>query len=121
MELRGKKVTVVGLGIEGRALVRYLVGLGAQVTVSDARTPEALSESLRQVHDLPIKLSLGSNRAEDTVNADAIFISQGIPLDIPALVAAREKLQGAPGKPPLPLSRARSCGRQGYPFTWGGI
>ena len=90
MKLQGKRVTVVGLGIEGTALVPYLVSQGAQVTVSDAKPAEALAENLARIVGLPVRLSLGENRPEDCVGAEVVFVSQGVPLDIPALAAARE-------------------------------
>ena len=34
---KGMHVVVLGLGISGRAAVRYLLGCGARVSVSDAR------------------------------------------------------------------------------------
>src|SRR5687767_5482908 len=91
MDLRGKRVTVVGLGIEGTSLVPFLVQAGAQVTVSDNKPAEALAANLASIEGLPVRLSLGSNRLEDCEGADIIFVSQGVPLDIPALVAARER------------------------------
>ena len=89
MDLRGKRTTVVGLGIEGTALVRYLVAQEASVTVSDAKLSEALSDALTRIHGLPVRLSLGENRVEDCLEADVVFVSQGVPLDLPALLAAR--------------------------------
>ncbi|MDI6857599.1 MAG: UDP-N-acetylmuramoyl-L-alanine--D-glutamate ligase [Dehalococcoidia bacterium] len=90
-ELRGKKVTVVGLGIEGVDLARYLVFQGADVTVSDVRTADRLAPRLRELDGLPVRLALGANDPADTVAADIVFVSQGVPLRIPALAAAREK------------------------------
>lgn len=89
MDLRGKRVTVVGLGIEGAALVPYLVQAGAHVTVSDSKPAEALTANLSLIQRMPVRLSLGANRPEDCVDADIIFVSQGVPLDIPALTSAR--------------------------------
>lgn len=89
-DFRGKKVTVVGLGIEGVDLVRYLAAQGAQVTGSDARTAEQLAHRLQELDGVPVRLSLGQNAIADTESADAVFVSQGVPLDIPALRAARE-------------------------------
>jgi UDP-N-acetylmuramoylalanine--D-glutamate ligase len=90
-DFRGKKVTVVGLGIEGVDLVRYLVGQGAQVTASDIRTADRLAPRLRELDGLPVRLSLGANDPADTVGADMVFVSQSVPLEIPALTAARER------------------------------
>lgn len=41
-QLRGRRVLVYSLGIEGRDLAHWLVARGARVTVSDTRTPEQL-------------------------------------------------------------------------------
>jgi UDP-N-acetylmuramoylalanine--D-glutamate ligase len=85
----GARVTVVGLGIEGVDLVRFLAARGARVTVSDARPAEALSANLAAIADTGAALSLGGNRPEDTTTADFVFASQGVPQSLPALVAAR--------------------------------
>ncbi len=90
-DFQGKRVTVVGLGIEGVDLARYLVGKGATVTISDARPAERLSQHLRELDGLPVRLSLGKNDPADTIAADHVFVSQGVPMDIPALSAARER------------------------------
>ncbi len=82
-------MTVVGLGIEGIDLVRYLTTEGADVTVSDARVANQLEEQLAAVEDCEPTLSLGENRIEDTTNAEVVFVSQGVPADLPALRAAR--------------------------------
>ena len=90
-DFRGKKVTVVGLGIEGVDLVRYLAAQGAQVTASDTRPGDRLARRLKELDGVPVRLSLGQNAVADTVSADMVFVSQGVPLDIPALRAAQER------------------------------
>lgn len=89
--LSGKPVTVVGLGIEGIDLVRYLSAHGARVTVSDSRSADALRDALDAIADTGATLSLGANRPEDITGADAVFVSQGVPPDLPALRAARSR------------------------------
>ncbi len=84
-------MTVIGLGIEGVDLVRYLASQGATVTVSDTKTPEALSPRIRELEDLPVRFSLGEHRVEDVASADLLFVSQGVPLTLPAVQAARER------------------------------
>lgn len=89
--LRGARVTVVGLGIEGIDLVRFLTGEGARVTVSDMRGVEQLREAIQAIADCDATLAVGGNRMEDVIEADAVFVSQGVPSSIPALLAARER------------------------------
>ncbi len=81
----------MGLGIEGVDLVRFLMAQGAAVTVSDVKTEDRLAPRLRQLEGLPVRLSLGANAVADVAGADVVFVSQGVPLSIPALAAAREK------------------------------
>ena len=85
-----RRVTIIGLGREGVSLARFLARQGAEVTVSDQRTEDQLGENLAQVAGLPLRLSLGANRVEDVVGADIVFISPGVPGDLPAVRAAEE-------------------------------
>ena len=89
--IEGARVAVVGLGIEGIDLVRYLTAHGASVTVSDNRLAEQLTEAIDAIEDCGAHLSLGANREEDLIEADCIFVSQGVPPDVPALRAARRR------------------------------
>ncbi|HJM88872.1 MAG TPA: UDP-N-acetylmuramoyl-L-alanine--D-glutamate ligase [Dehalococcoidia bacterium] len=88
-------MTVVGLGIEGIDLVRYLSTEGAQVTVSDSRSEDALRAALDAIADSvsehDVTLSLGANRTSDFVDAEVVFVSQGVPAELPALQAAHER------------------------------
>jgi UDP-N-acetylmuramoylalanine--D-glutamate ligase len=86
-----KRVTVLGLGIEGVDLVRYLASHGASVTVSDLRPPEALARRIQELDGLPVRFSLGEHRAADIVSADTVFVSQGVPLTLPVLEQARQR------------------------------
>ncbi|MSQ30112.1 MAG: UDP-N-acetylmuramoyl-L-alanine--D-glutamate ligase [Dehalococcoidia bacterium] len=85
------RVTVVGLGIEGIDLVHFLAAEGARVTVSDAHPADQLTEQIAAIADCDVRLSLGANRVEDIAEADAIFVSQGVPADLPGLRAAEAK------------------------------
>ena len=91
LDFWGKQVTVIGLGIEGLDLVRFAARRGAYVTVSDLKTADQLADRIEEVADLPLRLSLGANDPKDMLEADAILVSQGVPLDLPALVEARRR------------------------------
>jgi UDP-N-acetylmuramoylalanine--D-glutamate ligase len=90
----GKRVTVIGFGIEGVSLVKYLASHGAIVTVSDARSESQLTERLDAIRGMADTLSLGRNDLSAVEGADAVFVSQGVPLDLPPVAAARA--QGIP-------------------------
>jgi len=85
-----KRVTVVGLGIEGVDMVRFLSRHHAEVTVSDSKTRERLTERLLDVERLDVNLSLGTNDEAAIAAAEALFVSQGVPLDLPQLKTARD-------------------------------
>jgi UDP-N-acetylmuramoylalanine--D-glutamate ligase len=76
------------------ALARFLVSRGALVTISDRKTAAELRQEIDLLGDLPVTLSLGGNRVEDTLGADIVFVTPGAPRDIPAVAAAVE--QGIP-------------------------
>lgn len=90
LDFAGKNVTVVGLGIEGVDIVRYLARRGAHVTISDSKPRARLADRLQDVDGLPVSLSLGKNDERAVTLADAVFVSQSVPLDLPGLNAARQ-------------------------------
>lgn len=90
--LVGKRVTVIGLGIEGVDVARYAATHGAIVTISDSKSPAALTERMTQLEGLPIEYALGQpQRIEDIANSDLVFVSQSVPLTLPAIEAARRR------------------------------
>jgi UDP-N-acetylmuramoylalanine--D-glutamate ligase len=86
-----KRLTVLGLGIEGVDLVRYLASHGASVTISDTRSEQTLAPRIRELEGLPVTYSLGEHRAEAVLSADAIYVSQSVSLTLPVLQEARER------------------------------
>ena len=80
-ELRGKRVTIVGLG-RGRTtegLARYLVASGAKVTISDAAPREERAEGIARLGDTPIEFVFGPS-SDDLALADPdlVFVIPGI-------------------------------------------
>ena len=91
MILENKKVLVVGLALTGVAVARFLVAQGAQVTVTDVREEEKLSETLEQLADLDITYELGRHVPHSFLMADLIVVSPGVPMDIKPLAMARSQ------------------------------
>jgi UDP-N-acetylmuramoylalanine--D-glutamate ligase len=89
MELKGKKVLVVGLGKSGLAAALFLRRRGAQVTVSDIRSAEALAKEIPALIEEGISVEAGGHGLLTFRRQDLIVISPGVPIDTPELVQAR--------------------------------
>ena len=94
---RGKKITVMGLGLLGRGVgdVRYLAECGAELTVTDLKSEQQLKESVAQLKDFSnITFVLGGHRLEDFRERDLILKAAGVPLD--SVYIAEAKNSGIP-------------------------
>jgi UDP-N-acetylmuramoylalanine--D-glutamate ligase len=89
MELKGKKVLVVGLGKSGLAAALFLRRQGAHVTVSDIRSAESLAEEIPALLDEGVMVEAGGHGLLTFRRQDLIVVSPGVPLDTPELVQAR--------------------------------
>jgi len=80
-DLKGKRVTVAGLGHFGGgvSVARWLVSQGARVLVTDVQSVEALADSTRQLEGLPIDYRLGGHDERDFTHADLVVASPAIP------------------------------------------
>jgi UDP-N-acetylmuramoylalanine--D-glutamate ligase len=91
--LRGKRVTLIGLGTRdgGLGIARYLAAEGAVVTVTDLRPAEALTSSLAALAELPIRYVLGRHEERDFTpeGADLVVRNPGVPRRAPLLELAR--------------------------------
>lgn len=92
MNLQGKRVLVMGLGLQGSgmAAARYAVQQGAIVRVTDMKAPEVLAPSVEALAGLPIEFVLGTHRDEDFLWAEMVIRNPGVPLTSPYLRLARE-------------------------------
>jgi UDP-N-acetylmuramoylalanine--D-glutamate ligase len=90
--LVGKRVTVIGLGIEGVDAARYAASHGAQVVALDTKPEAALGPRLEELEGLPITYVLGrAQRIEDIAESDLVFVSQSVPLKLSFLVEAQSR------------------------------
>jgi UDP-N-acetylmuramoylalanine--D-glutamate ligase len=96
MTLEGRNVVVLGLGMTGLSLARYLAPRCASVRVADTRAEPPNAETLaREVPD--VRLETGPFSASTFEGADLIAVSPGVAKDQPAIteaVAAGAELVG---------------------------
>src|SRR5216683_4878929 len=94
MELKNKRVLVVGLGRSGVAAAFFLQEHGARVTVSDSKTQAQLQGEIPALLDRGISVETGRHGERTFRDQDLIVVSPGIPADQPQLQQAR--LRGIP-------------------------
>ena len=83
MELKNKRVLVVGLGRSGLAAVRFLRDRGARVTVSDSRSAAALAKDMPGLLDAGIMVEAGGHGLLTFRRQDLIVVSPGVPMNTP--------------------------------------
>ena len=89
MELKNKRVLVVGLGKSGKSAPLFLRALGAQVTVSDSRSAEALAGEIPALLDAGVMVETGGHGLLTFRRQDLIVVSPGVPYDTPELKQVR--------------------------------
>jgi UDP-N-acetylmuramoylalanine--D-glutamate ligase len=92
--LKGKKVTVLGLARSGKAVAIMLESIGCNVFCSDFGVPEGLEE-------FKVPYEIGGH-SEKVFDADIIVVSPGIPMD--SQVITKAKSLGIPLRGELDLS-----------------
>lgn len=81
MELRDRKVLVVGMARSGVAAATLAVRRGARVTCTDRRADAPRIEGATHIY--------GEHRREDFLGADLVVVSPGVPAAQPDVAAAR--------------------------------
>jgi UDP-N-acetylmuramoylalanine--D-glutamate ligase len=87
----GKRIVILGLARQGKALARFAAEVGAQVTVSDLRPSAKLTAVLDELSDLDLDYVLGDHPMSLLDNTDVLVVSGGVAVDSPLVVAARAR------------------------------
>lgn len=100
-DIKGKKVTIMGLGLNGggEAAVRFFLKKGAYVTVTDMKTEEQLKATVDKLNsDTSLDQSrltyrLGEHRIEDFENADCVIKNPGVKFEGNKYLAAARAIE----------------------------
>lgn len=87
---KGKKVLVVGFGVSGVSVAKYMTKQGAKVTVTDVKQKSELTESVNACADFKIEYELGKHNDASFRAAEMVVMSPGVPLNIKPLEGTRE-------------------------------
>ena len=88
LDLKNKRVLVVGLGKSGLAAAHFLKERGAQVTVSDSRAATAIKE-LPDLLEQGFSVEAGSHGLLTFRRQDLIVVSPGVPMSTPELAQVK--------------------------------
>ncbi len=89
LDLKNKKVLVVGLGKSGLAAALFLRRRGALVTVSDIRSADQLAKEIPALIEEGIMVEAGGHGLLTFRRQDLIVVSPGVPLDTPELMQVK--------------------------------
>ena len=88
--LKGRTVTVIGIGVSNTPLIEMLCKSGNRVVACDRKSREALGETAEHLEDLGAELKLGSDYLK-CLEPGVIFRTPGMRPDLPELVDAVER------------------------------
>jgi UDP-N-acetylmuramoylalanine--D-glutamate ligase len=88
MELRGKKILVIGLARTGAECARFLARRGAAVLVSDRRRAEELRPEIESLGGLAVDYRLGGEDVAWLEDVDGVVPSPGVAPENPLLEEA---------------------------------
>jgi len=89
VELKNKRVLVVGLGKSGVAAATFLQEQGARVAVSDSKPEAQIQKEITTLLDRGITVETGHHGERTFRDQDLIVVSPGVPSDQPQLQHAR--------------------------------
>lgn len=88
---KSKRVLVVGFGVSGVSVAKYMSKQGAKVMVTDTKQRTELADAANATADLKLELELGRHNNKTFHGAELIVVSPGVPLNLKPLEEAREK------------------------------
>ncbi len=90
MELKDKKIVVIGLARTGYAVAKYCRERGAYVILTEKSDRPAHKQQAQELRDLGVQLFFGSHELDILENADIVIPSPGIAPTTPIIKAALE-------------------------------
>ncbi len=83
---------VLGIGRQAKALAEYWSGQGATVVLTDRRSEAEIGSLIAELGALPgVSFSLGGHPTDLLDDADVLYVSGGVPLEIPFIQAAQQR------------------------------
>lgn len=90
MEVKGKKISIIGAVRSGIAAAKVVRHLGGIPFVSDMGYKEALGDSIKRLKELGIDYEVEAH-SERIFDCDVMIVSPGVPMDAAIMKVAKEK------------------------------
>ena len=90
LELKGKRVLVIGLARTGVATALFCADRGAVVTAADTRSADELGDCVSNLREAGVQLQLGGYADAILHGQELVVPSPGVSADSPLLIKARE-------------------------------
>ena len=91
MDLTNKRITVVGLGITGEAVARFLIKRDAIVTVTDSGAGDQVKEAAEKLKTMGVMIELGGHSPQLFNDTELIILSPGVPHTLKHFNDARKR------------------------------
>jgi UDP-N-acetylmuramoylalanine--D-glutamate ligase len=88
---KGKRVLIVGFGLSGVSVAKYMAKQGAKIIVTDTKQKSELADAVNACADLKIEWELGKHNTKTFETAELIVVSPGVPPSLEGLIEARKK------------------------------
>ncbi|WP_196595166.1 UDP-N-acetylmuramoyl-L-alanine--D-glutamate ligase [Pectinatus frisingensis] len=90
MDLKDKKIVIIGAGISGIAAAKIAKKSGASVIISDTNTADKIRYDLSELKNLDIRVVLGKQTIDLLKSADYVLLSPAVPLYTPLFKQAMD-------------------------------
>jgi UDP-N-acetylmuramoylalanine--D-glutamate ligase len=90
MELKDKRVLVIGLARTGVATALFCAARGARVTATESRPETQMGEAAHKLRAAGVSLEFGGQGDGGVAEQDLVVPSPGVPADAPLLMTARK-------------------------------
>ena len=88
--MRGKRVSICGIGANNTPVIHQFLEAGAHVTACDRRSREQLGAAVEPLEQAGARLLLGDGYLDQLTDADLILRTPGMKPYLPAFEKARE-------------------------------
>ncbi|MDP8265992.1 MAG: Mur ligase family protein [Candidatus Aceula meridiana] len=91
MDIRGKRIIIIGLGLSGASLAKFVLRLGGEPRISDSAPKEIIAETICAAGlESQVKWEADAHTKDFILDSDAVVISPGVRRDALPIQWAKE-------------------------------